>query len=43
MINLYEKTEKLTLVNPFRPPHKKLPYTAPIYRDVTLKLIRAVT
>ncbi len=37
MMNLYEKTEKVTLVNPFRPPHKKLPYTALIYRTMTLK------
>ena len=38
MINLYEKTEKVTLVNPFRPPHKKLPYTALFYRTMTLKI-----
>ncbi len=40
MINSYEKTEKVTLVNPFRPPHKKLPYrayTALFYRTMTLK------
>ncbi len=34
------KTEKVTLLNPFRPPHKKLPYTALIYRNVTLKVIK---
>ncbi len=28
--------EKVTLVNPFRPPHKKLPYTALFYRTMTL-------
>ncbi len=36
MINLYEKkTEKVTLVNPFR--HPILPYTALFYRAMTLK------
>ncbi len=27
-MDLYEKAEKVTLVNPFRPPSKKLPYAA---------------
>ncbi len=37
MINLYEKTEKVTLVNPFRPPHKKLLYAALFSHTMTLK------
>ncbi len=42
MINLYEKTEKVTLVNPFRPPHNKLPYTALFYRTMTLNVPKHV-
>ncbi len=38
MINLYKIAEKVVLINPFRPPHKKLPYTALFYRTMTLKV-----
>ncbi len=38
MINLYEIAEKVILINPFRPSHKKLPYTALFSRNMTLKI-----
>ena len=39
MINLYEKTEKVTLVNPFRPPHKNFSYAALFSHTMTFKVI----
>ncbi len=35
-----KKPEKVTLVNPFRPSHKNLSYTALFYRNMTLKSLR---
>ena len=42
MINLYEIAEKVILVNPFRPPHKMLSYTALFSHTMTLKGSRGV-
>ncbi len=36
-VNLYEIAEKVILINPFRPFHKKLPYSALFCRTMTLK------
>ena len=37
MINLYEIAEKVILLNPFWPSHKKLPYTALFSHNMTLE------